>query len=64
MNRFILMHDMKKTRDFEQNLKKAMQVTSSIPALAAPYSSRALSTTFPGSPNLSAILIAFERPAE
>ena len=39
-----------------------MRITSSISALAEPYSSRALSTIILGTPNFSAILIAFERP--
>jgi hypothetical protein len=47
----------------KKNIYDLICITSSISALAAPYISRALSTIILGSPNLSEILIAFERPA-
>jgi hypothetical protein len=47
----------------KKNIYELICITSSISALAAPYISRALSTIILGSPNLSEILIAFERPA-
>ena len=43
--------------------EQSMQVTSLISALAVPWSSRALPTTTLGSPSLSAMFSAFERPA-
>lgn len=52
----------KKKKKLITSTLQVYSVTSSISALAGPYSSRALSTTMLGTPNLSAILIAFERP--